>query len=109
MEHYYEEASVICLTSTFEGWPLCLTEAQANGVIPVAFDSCAGIHHIVAPSGVNGILVPPFSRRAFANVLLRLLNSPEQLDAMRKNVVIKAKEYSPRLIGQKWMDLFESL
>lgn len=109
VEHYYEEASVICLTSTFEGWPLCLTEAQVNGVIPVAFDSCAGIHHIVAPSGVNGILVQPFNKRAFANALLRLLNSPEQLDAIRKNVVVKAEEYSPRVIGKKWMDLFESL
>lgn len=106
---YYREASVLCLTSTFEGWPLCLTEAQVNGVVPVVFDCCAGIHQILAPSGVNGILVPPFNKWRFAKTLLKLLKSPEQLAAMKKNVLLKAEEYSPQLIGQKWMKLFESL
>ena len=30
---YYAEASVLCLTSETEGWPLTLTEGQANGCI----------------------------------------------------------------------------
>jgi len=109
VSRYYREASVLCLTSTFEGWPLCLTEAQINGVVPVAFDCCAGIHQILAPSGVNGILVPPFNKQRFAKTLLKLLKSPEQLAAMKRNVLLKAEEYSPQIIGQKWMKLFESL
>lgn len=38
MEPYYQNASIICLTSNFEGWPLCLTEALSYGVIPISFN-----------------------------------------------------------------------
>lgn len=38
---YYRDASVLCLTSMHESWGFCLTEAQANGVVPIAFD-CSG-------------------------------------------------------------------
>lgn len=106
---YYQEASVLCLTSTFEGWGLCLTEAQANGVVPIAFDCCAGVHQILAPSGVNGFLIPPFKKHIFAKTLLSLLNSPEELAEMRRNVLLKVKEYSPQVVRNKWMNLFESL
>ena len=30
---YYEKASILALVSTYEGWPLSMTEAQANGAI----------------------------------------------------------------------------
>lgn len=106
---YYQDASVLCLTSTFEGWGLCLTEAQANGVVPIAFDSCAGVHQILAPSGVNGFLIPPFKKQLFAETLLNLLNSPDKLVEMRNNVLLKVRDYSPQVVREKWMDLFESL
>lgn len=105
----YSEASVLCLTSTFEGWGLCLTEAQANGVVPIAYDCCAGVHDIISPSGVNGYLVPPFSKRKFAKVLLQLLKHPEELEQMQKNVVVKVRKFAPDNVGKKWKDLFESL
>jgi glycosyltransferase involved in cell wall biosynthesis len=37
MTPFYRKASILGLTSQTEGWGLCLTEAKANGVIPVAF------------------------------------------------------------------------
>lgn len=106
---YYQDASVLCLTSNFEGWPLCLTEAQANGVIPVAFDCVAGICEIISPSGENGILVASFKLKEFARQLLSLLNNPGQLQKMRRQVICKSKEYSPETVGRKWFDLFNSL
>ena len=96
-------------TSAFEGWPLCLTEAQANGVVPVAFDCVAGIRQILSPSGVNGCLVPSFSLHKYAEMLLSLLMDSEKLQKMRNNVILKSKEYSPEIVGQKWLGLFESL
>ena len=32
----YEQSAVVCLTSSFEGWPLCLAEGQAYGAGPMA-------------------------------------------------------------------------
>lgn len=106
---YYYNASVSCLTSTFEGWPLCLTEAQANGVIPIAFNSCAGIQEILSPDGENGILIPPFNKEKFAEELYKLLSSPERLERMRQNAVHKSENYSLEIIGKKWLKLLESL
>lgn len=106
---FYKYASVFCLTSTFEGWPLCLTEAQANGVVPVAFNCCAGIEEILSPSGVNGILIDPFDKKKFADKLYELLTSPKELEQMRNNVLRKSKEYSIEKIGKKWLDLFDEL
>lgn len=109
VQQYYKDASILCLTSTLEGWPLCLTEAQANGVIPIAFDSVAGIHQILSPSGTNGYLVPPFNLDAFAETLKALANNPTLLEVMRHNVLKKAEEYAIEVVGKQWMDLLEDL
>lgn len=109
MSGFYRDASVLCLTSTFEGWGLCLTEAQANGVVPVAYDCGAGVREIISPSGVNGFLVSPFNQSKYARTLLKLLKSPDMLKQMQQNVVVKAQEYSPQIVGKKWKELFESL
>ncbi len=106
---FYKHASVSCLTSTFEGWPLCLTEAQANGVVPIAFDCCAGIREILSPSGENGILIPPFRKRIYADELCKLLLDPEKLACMRENVIRKSQEYSVEEVGRKWLQLFDRL
>lgn len=109
MSQYYRDASVLCLVSTFEGWPLCLTEAQANAVVPIAFDCSAGVRHILSPSGVNGFLIPPFDLEVYAKILVQLLGDTERLNAIRRNVLRKSEEYVPEIVGKRWMDLFEEL
>lgn len=109
VQSYYRDASVSCLTSTFEGWPLCLTEAQANGVVPIAFNCCAGISEILSPSGINGILVPPFDKEKFANELYGLLSSPDKMKQMRTEVLLKSQDYSMDIVGPKWSGLFDLL
>ncbi len=106
---FYRDASILCLVSTFEGWPLCLTEAQANGVVPVAFDCSAGVHQILAPTRVNGVLVPPYNIDAFADALLRLATDEKLLSEMQKNVIEKSSEYSIERIGKQWVDLLNEL
>lgn len=109
VQSYYHDASILCLTSTFEGWPLCLTEAQANGVVPIAFECCAGIKEILYPSGVNGVLIPPFDKEMFAHELCKLLTSSDKIAEMRINVYSKSQEYSMDIIGPKWSTLFSGL
>lgn len=106
---FYNDSSILCLTSNYEGWPLVLTEAQAHGVIPVAFDCTAGVHEILSPSGVNGLLIPPYSKSQFAKELLKLMKNEEKCQEMRKNVVVKVQDYSPYKIGEKWRVLFDQL
>lgn len=108
VDEYYKDASILCLTSTFEGWPLCLTEAHANGVIPIAFDSTAGIVELLSPDNM-GYLVPSFDLEQYAKTLRYMIDHPQQLDLMRPLVVEKSKKYSIENIGPLWLQLFEEL
>ena len=107
---YYRDASVLCLTSSSEGWPLCLTEAQSNGVIPIAFGCSGGVREILGPSGENGFIVRPFSEREFARTLLDVLKMPEEEKMrIRHNAVRKSRTYSVDSICERWKKLFDSL
>lgn len=107
---YYDRASVVCLTSQTEGWPLALTEAQARGCIGVAFASTAGIREILSPYGKCGFPVEPFSEDEFAAVLLRIASSREEdLRRIRLQGIEKRRKYSPSLISHRWKELFDAL
>lgn len=106
---FYRNASVICMTSSFEGWPLVLGEAQSYGVVPVAFNCSAGVADILSPDGVNGILVPPFDMELYTKQLGRLMSDDQLRLKIAEAVILKSKEYSPDIIGKKWLDLFQTL
>lgn len=110
VREYYRDASVLALVSTHEGWPLCLTEAQANGVIPVAFGSSGGIREILSPDGVNGFIVKPFRKRDFAHTILKITQMTEKdRMAVRHNAILKSKEHTTGECGRRWADLLMSL
>ena len=110
MSDLYHKASILCLTSQTEGWGLCLTEAQANGVIPIAFACTDAVKYILSPSGVNGFLVDCFDEDQYASVLVSLARADAQYRLkLQHNVVEKAKMYSPTRIAIQWKDVFDSL
>ncbi len=109
VEQYYSKASILCLTSSLEGWGLVLTEAQAHGVIPIAFDCSAGVNYILSPSGEHGFLVPPFDIRRYANELLRLMKDDALRSKMRLQVMQKAQEYRMDIVGERWLTMLKSL
>lgn len=110
VESYYRRASVVTLTSETEGWPLALTEAQAQGCIGIAFASTSGIKEILSPDGECGFLVPPFDEDAFAGTLVRIASmSDEEMMKIRRNAVARRSKYRPELIASKWKILFDSL
>lgn len=110
MERYYRRASVVCLTSETEGWPLALTEAQSHGCIGVAFGATAGIREILSPSGDCGFVVPPFDEKAYADTLRHIasMDAGEEL-RIRTRSVEKRRQYTPALIAEKWKELFDTL
>jgi len=106
---YYQKASIICLTSEYEGWPLCLAEGQAYGVVPIAFSCTAGICDIISPSGVNGVLVPPYDCAVFADKLLQMTSDGKWLSQMRDSAVEKAKTYAMSRNSEGYCRLLEEL
>ena len=76
----YARASIFCLPSLFDPFPLVLMEAMASGLPCVASAVC-GIPEIVV-DGETGVLVPPDDAHRLATALLRLLTRPEEASAM---------------------------
>lgn len=110
VQSYYRRASVVVLTSQTEGWPLALTEAQAQGCIGLAFDSTAGIREVLSPDGSCGFLVPAFDEAAYVQKLLEIASiSEEEALCIRKRGIAKRLEYSPEIISAKWKELFDKL
>lgn len=110
VERYYQRASVVCLTSETEGWPLALTEGQAHGCIGVAFGSTMGIRDILSPQGECGFIVPPFDEEAYAETLKHIahLSREEELQ-IRTKAVEKRLQYTPSIVAEKWRRLFDML
>lgn len=106
---YYKDAAILCLTSTSEAWPLTLTQAQANGVIPIAFGCSAGVRSILSPSGKNGIIVEPYDLNEFSEQLKKLIDNGQKREEIQQAIIKKSKQYLLETIGTKWEELFKSL
>ena len=105
---FYRRATFVCLTSNFEGLPMCLMEGQQYGAIPVSFDSYSGIREITC-DGECGIMVPAYSLRKYAELLNRALADGELQKRMRENCYKAAERYDLECIGQEWLALFGKL
>lgn len=107
---YYRRASVVALTSETEGWPLALTEAQAQGCICVAFGCTSGVKEVLSPDGECGFVVPAFDEQKFADTLCTIAGMDEESRLrIRRNSVARRLEYAPEIISEKWRLLFDEL
>lgn len=106
---YYRHASILCLTSEFEGWPLVLAEAQAAGVWPMAFGCSAGIKELIGTDGTRGSLVTPYDEEEYARTLADLMDHPERLAALRPDMVESTLQYAPENVAERWRKLFDEI
>jgi glycosyltransferase involved in cell wall biosynthesis len=71
---------IFVLPSEYEGLPYTLMEAMATGCTAVATD--VGGNRDLVEDGVTGALVPPSDPGAIAEVLLRLIEQPDERDRL---------------------------
>lgn len=102
---YQLESRIACLTSTYEGWGMVLTEAMQCGAVPIAFNSFASVSDIIE-DGHNGLLIKPFSVRQYVKGLKRLMDSPELLNQMAKNAKHDIEKYAVEKVVDQWENLF---
>jgi len=67
------------------------------------------VHEILAPSGVNGILVSPFDEDAYAAELLGLMRDEERRRVMQRNVVEKSRTYTIESVGEAWLNMLDTI
>lgn len=109
MAQIYDEAAVLCSTSTYEGWPMVVAEAQSNGVVPISFDCCKGVHSMLGSTVEAGVLVEPFDLKAYAHALVRLCKDEDYRARLQANCLEKRREYAPDVNDATWQAFFSSL
>lgn len=105
---YYQEASVICMTSDYEGFGMVLVEAMQFGLVPIVFNNWASLKDIINDQ-VTGILIETDNMSDYIAKLNQLLSDEE----LRKRISANAKDFVRKFdietIGPMWLSLFDKL
>lgn len=109
---YYERASILLLTSEYEGFPLVLAECMSFGVIPAVYDSYSAVRDII-DDDKDGIVIPynqdGFKADEAAVMLATIMKDECKRDQMALAAIKKSKDYSLDRIYQEWMRTFSRL
>ena len=105
---YYERASILILTSEFEGFPLVLAECMSFGVVPVVYGSYSAVYDIIE-DGKDGIIVPKtdegFNAALMAAKVTVIMRDSIKLNNMALTAIKKSKNYSIDKIYKQWMNI----
>ena len=105
---YYKEASIICLTSNFEGWGMALTEGMTFGCVPFTFGNSGAAYDII-DDGENGCIIPAFNLKQYARSLSEVMSDDKKRFALGKAAQEKVKQFSAENIVKQWDELFHKL
>lgn len=103
---FYQKASYIGMTSTYEGWGMVLTEAMSYGCVPFVYDTYESLHDII-DDGKNGIIAKPFNKEEMARRIQELIDNNDKYVAMQQNAIEKVKTFSIEKIVDKWEEIFK--
>ena len=105
MKPVYQSASVLALTSRYEGLPMVLLEAQGYGIPSVCFDCKCGPRDVIT-DGEDGVLVKDGDIEAFAEALIALMRDEGLRQRMGTAARIAAVRWDKEAIMQQWLKLF---
>ena len=108
IENVYKESALLLSTSTREGLPMTMIEAQSKGVPIISYDCLTGPADIII-DGRNGYLIPVGDKQRFLECLLDLANDSKKRSMMSNNCIIDAERFSENTIYSLWDNLFTSL
>lgn len=112
-ESFYKRASILILTSEYEGFGLVIVEGMNYGVVPVVYGSYSAVYDIIE-NKKNGIIVQPqngvFNTHEMANQLSFLMHNDIQRNNMAQEAIKTCKnKYSLETIYHSWEKIFNQL
>lgn len=108
MKTVYRNASMLALSSRYEGLPMVLLEAQAAGLPIVSFECKCGPKDVIE-DGVDGILVEEGNVEKLAEGMLRLIKDEILRKSMGAAAYKRSERYAEENIMGQWIGLFDEL
>ena len=108
MKTVYCNASMLALSSRYEGLPMVLLEAQAAGLPVVSFECKCGPKDVIE-DGVDGILVEEGNVEKLAEGMLRLIKDEALRKSMGAIAYKRSERYAEENIMGQWTALFNEL
>lgn len=106
-DSYYERASIMLMTSKYEGWPMTLLEAMQHGVVPIAVNNFSSLIDII-DNDLNGIIIPKSDTdENFGEKVIALANNSLKLKSMQANAIMKSENFTLDVIIKQWQNLLE--
>ena len=105
---YYKRASILVMTSEYEGFPLTMIEAMRYGCVPIVYNSFSASNDIIANTE-NGYLVTAFNEDNYIDSLEKIMHNSDLLESMSRNAYSSIQKYDIEIIIKKWIALFEDV
>ena len=110
---YYKRASILLLTSDFEGFPLVLVECMSFGVVPAVYASYAAVYDII-DDGKDGIVLESDTNKGYdaermADKMAQIMMTDDLKHRMATKSIEKSKNYSIDKIYDSWIRIFNKL
>lgn len=104
----YKDASILAMSSYYEGLPMVLLEAQAIGLPIVSFDCKCGPKDVIE-DGVDGFLVKEGNIEELAQKLLVLMQDANLRNQMGSAAYARSERYSEERVMKQWTELFDEV
>ena len=105
---YYEQASLLFLTSEYEGFGLVIVEGMSFGVSPIVYGSFTAAYDLV-DHGKDGCILPAaggFQAHRMAEMAAGLMREPAALRSMARNAIAKSRKFTREHIIPQWENAF---
>lgn len=107
-KRYYEQASIIMMTSAYEGFPMVLVESQQYAVVPIAMDSFSALHDVIQDSE-NGIIVQNNDFSGFVAGMKKLMLDDNYRKRLAQCGLESCKRYNVSNVVDRWENLLNNL
>ncbi|WP_302698374.1 glycosyltransferase family 4 protein [uncultured Prevotella sp.] len=104
----YIESSILCFTSTYEGWGLVITEAMSCGLPVIAYDIPCGPKDIIE-NDYNGFLVRDNDIEKYVKYLSVLMDDKTKRESMGMTAFESAQKYNTNIVMKQWDNLLEQI
>ena len=104
-----QQATMLVLSSDFEGIPNALLEAMSIGVPCVSTDCSPGGAAMLIENGVNGLLVPKGDVEGLEKAMIWFIEHPEKRETLGAQGMKVNEDYSEDIIKAAWLGVIEKM